>query len=317
MGADAKTDTLMESLHRRADEMEERCTFEAFQRSQALYAPLGGALVVLSFALLHFGALVPFNFGSDGQVIGQLLDGLVKLLSKELIETDYAQTHVFAMLMFVIVLCCGLYCIHYANDQKDKFRATHPYISEETDKDALAKAGKTARRMMVVAAVFGVGGVIVFAISRTLSPSTDLHGVSSIFDSAASPLCNVLDGCSFLLFAAAIWFLMRAIRIGQAPSRLAYNLEVLTDMTPYEVVEDHASPHYEARLAAKQILDRGIVQGRVFLAACAILSFLMFVLPSIELPIWWLPLVIGLVGRDAFVACAVKRCDRELSPLLQ
>lgn len=168
---------------------------------------------------------------------------------------------------------------------------------------------------MGAAAIFGIGGgVIVFAISRAFSSSTDLHGVSSIFDSAASPLCNVPDGCSFLLFSAAVWFLMRAIRIGQAPSRLAYNLEVLTDMTPYEVVEDRASPHYEARLAAKQILDRGIVQGRVFLAACAILSFLMFVLPSIELPIWWLPLVIGLVGRDVFVARAVKRCDRELSP---
>ncbi len=116
---------------------------------------------------------------------------------------------------------------------------------------------------MGAAAIFGIGGgVIVFAISRAFSSSTDLHGVSSIFDSAASPLCNVPDGCSFLLFSAAVWFLMRAIRIGQAPSRLAYNLEVLTDMTPYEVVEDHASPHYEARLAAKQILDRGIVQGR-------------------------------------------------------
>ena len=42
----------------------------------------------------------------------------------------------------------------------------------------------------------------------------------------------------------------------------------------------------------------------------------MFVLLSIELPIWWVPLVIGLVGRDLFVAQGVKSGKRELAPLL-
>lgn len=118
MKADGDADRLKQDFCKQVDEAKEQCSFEAFQRSQAFYAPLGGALVALSFALLHFGALVPFNFGSDGQALGQILDGLVKLLSKELIETDYAQTHVFAMLLFVIVLCCGLYFLHYADKQK-------------------------------------------------------------------------------------------------------------------------------------------------------------------------------------------------------
>lgn len=42
----------------------------------------------------------------------------------------------------------------------------------------------------------------------------------------------------------------------------------------------------------------------------------MFVLLSIELPIWWVPLVIGFVGRDLFVAQGVKSGKRELAPLL-
>lgn len=90
MRRDVDIECLEENLHKRSNRLKEQCTFEAHQRSQSFYAPLGGALVVLSLALLHFGALVPFNFG---------IDGLVKILSKELIETDYAQTHVFAMLL--------------------------------------------------------------------------------------------------------------------------------------------------------------------------------------------------------------------------
>lgn len=83
MSADIDIERLEENLHERSNELKEQCTFEAHQRSQSFYAPLGGALVVLSLALLHFGALVPFNFGADGQVLGQLLDGLVKIISKE------------------------------------------------------------------------------------------------------------------------------------------------------------------------------------------------------------------------------------------
>lgn len=313
MQADANTDKLKEDFRKQANE---QCSFEAFQRSQAFYAPLGGALVALSFALLHFGALVPFNFGSDGQALGQILDGLVKLLSKELIETDYAQTHVFAMLLFVIVLCCGLYFLHYADKQKRAFREAHPFLPGKENKSELAKAGKAGRRMMAVAAIFVVGGITLYVSSQYFSRSQGFHGVSSIFNGNASPLCNILDGFSFSLFSVATWLIMRSIRIAKAPSYLTYNLEVLTELSPYQVCEDHLSPNHDIRLVAKRILDKAITRGRIFLGICAVITFAMFVLPSIEMPIWWVPLIIGLIGRDLFVTQGVKRCKRELAPLL-
>lgn len=316
MQADANTDELKEDFRKQANEAKEQCSFEAFQRSQAFYAPLGGALVALSFALLHFGALVPFNFGSDGQVLGQILDGLVKLLSKELIETDYAQTHVFAMLLFVIVLCCGLYFLHYADKQKRAFREAHPFLPGKASKSELAKAGKAGRRMMAVATIFVAGGIVLYASSQYFSHSLGFHGVSSIFNGNASPLCNILDGFAFSLFSVATWLIMRSIRITKAPSYLTYNLEVLTELSPYQVCEDHLSPNHDIRLVAKGILDKALTKGRIFLAVCAVITFAMFVLPSIEMPIWWVPLIIGLIGRDLFVAQGVKRCKRELAPLL-
>lgn len=316
MQADVNTDKLKEDFRKQANEAKEQCSFKAFQRSQAFYAPLGGALVALSFALLHFAALVPFNFGSDGQVLGQILDGLVKLLSKELIETDYAQTHVFAMLLFVIVLCCGLYFLHYADKQKKAFREAHPFLPGKASKSELAKAGKTGRRMMAVAAIFVAGGIVLYASSQYFSHSLGFHGVSSIFNRNASPLCNTLDGFAFSLFSVATWLIMRSIRITKAPSYLTYNLEVLTELSPYQVCEDHLSPNHDIRLVAKGILDKALTKGRIFLGVCAVITFAMFVLPSIEMPIWWVPLIIGLIGRDLFVAQGVKRCKRELAPLL-
>lgn len=312
MKADGDADRLEQDFRKQADEAKEQCSFEAFQRSQAFYAPLGGALVALSFALLHFGALVPFNFGSDGQVLSQILDGLVKLLSKELIETDYAQTHVFAMLLFVIVLCCGLYFLHYADKQKRAFREAHPFLPGKVSKSELAKAGKAGRRMMAATAVFIAGGAALYASSQYFSHSSGFHGISSIFNGNASPLCNVLDGCSFLLLSVATWLIMRSIRVSKAPSYLTYNLEVLTELSPYQVCEDHLSPNHDIRLVAKGILDKALTRGRIFLAICAVITFAMFVLPSIELPIWWVPLIIGLIGRDIFVAQGVKRCKPNL-----
>lgn len=316
MKADGDADRLKQDFCKQVDEAKEQCSFEAFQRSQAFYAPLGGALVALSFALLHFGALVPFNFGSDGQALGQILDGLVKLLSKELIETDYAQTHVFAMLLFVIVLCCGLYFLHYADKQKRAFREVHPFLPGKADKSELAKAGKAGRHMMVVAVIFVASGIILYISSQYFSRSQGFHGVSSIFNGNASPLCNILDGFSFSFFSVATWLIMRSIRIAKAPSYLTYNLEVLTELSPYQVCEDHLSPNHDIRLVAKGILDKAITRGRIFLGICAVITFAMFVLPSIEMPIWWVPLIMGLIGRDLFVAQGVKRCKQELAPLL-
>ncbi len=220
------------------------------------------------------------------------------------------------MLLFVIVLCCGLYFLHYADKQKRAFREAHPFLPGKADKSELAKAGKAGRHMMVVAAIFVACGIILYISSQYFSRSQGFHGVSSIFNGNASPLCNILDGFSFSLFSVATWLIMRSIRIAKAPSYLTYNLEVLTELSPYQVCEDHLSPNHDIRLVAKRILDKAITRGRIFLGICAVTTFAMFVLPSIEMPIWWVPLIIGLIGRDLFVTQGVKRCKRELAPLL-
>lgn len=80
------------------------------------------------------------------------------------------------MLLFVIVLCCGLYFLHYADKQKRAFREVHPFLPGKADKSELAKAGKAGRHMMVVAAIFVASGIILYISSQYFSRSQGFHG---------------------------------------------------------------------------------------------------------------------------------------------
>lgn len=116
MKADGDADRLKQDFCKQVDEAKEQCSFEAFQRSQAFYAP---------------------------------------------------------------------------------FREVHPFLPGKADKSELAKAGKAGRHMMVVAVIFVASGIILYISSQYFSRSQGFHGVSSIFNGNASPLCNILDGFSF------------------------------------------------------------------------------------------------------------------------
>ena len=91
-----------------AASVEKGCSFEAYRSSQALLVPLGTALIIAAFAILHFGDLVSFDLGGNGRALGVLLDDAVRIVSKDLIDTNYAEEHVVSMLLFVIVQKMGI-----------------------------------------------------------------------------------------------------------------------------------------------------------------------------------------------------------------
>ena len=106
-----------------AASVEKSCSFEAYRSSQALLVPLGTALIIAAFAILHFGDLVSFDLGGNGRALGVLLDDAVRIVSKDLIDTNYAEEHVVSMLLFVIVLAAGVAVHRGANDQRSALPA--------------------------------------------------------------------------------------------------------------------------------------------------------------------------------------------------
>lgn len=299
-----------------AASVEKSCSFEAYRSSQALLVPLGTALIIAAFATLHFGALIPFDLGGNGHALGVLLDDAVRIMSKDLIDTNYAEEHVISMLLFVIVLAVGAVVHKGARDQRDAFRAAHPYMSGSTDAEALVRGRRSGKRLMLAAAALALGGIVLHTMTRSLGPA-DAPAATALFDSQASPLYNITDGTVVLLFAAAVFLFMRGSRIAEAPSRLAYNLGTLATRSIYSVDATEDGCLREVLLAAKGILDAGLLRGRIGLAVCIILSACLFFLPTLETALWWVPLIVGLVFRDAMVKVAVNRCKRELGPAME
>ena len=130
------------------------------------------------------------------------------------------------------------------------------------------------------------------AATRSLGPA-DTPGTTALFDSQASPLYNITDGAVVLLFAVAVFLFMRGSRIAEAPSYLAYNLGALAERSVYSVDATEDGRLREVLLAAKGIL------------------------PTLETALWWVPIIVGLVFRDAMVKVAVSRCKRELGPAME
>ena len=299
-----------------AASVEKSCSFEAYRSSQALLVPLGTALIIAAFAILHFGDLVSFDLGGNGRALGVPLDDAVRIVSKDLIDTNYAEEHVVSMLLFVIVLAAGVAVHRGANDQRSAFRAAHPYLRGSTDAEALAWGRRSGRRLVLAAAVLTLGGIVLHAATRSLGPA-DTPGTTALFDSQASPLYNITDGAVVLLFAVAVFLFMRGSRIAEAPSYLAYNLGALAERSVYSVDATEDGRLREVLLAAKGILDAGLLRGRVGLAVCIALSACLFFLPTLETALWWVPIIVGLVFRDAMVKVAVSRCKRELGPAME
>lgn len=169
---------------------------------------------------------------------------------------------------------------------------------------------------MLAAAVLTLGGIVLHAATRSLGPA-DTPGTTALFDSQASPLYNITDGAVVLLFAVAVFLFMRGSRIAEAPSYLAYNLGALAERSVYSVDATEDGRLREVLLAAKGILDAGLLRGRVGLAVCIALSACLFFLPTLETALWWVPIIVGLVFRDAMVKVAVSRCKRELGPAME
>ena len=122
--------------------------------------PLGTALIIAAFAILHFGDLVSFDLGGNGRALGVLLDDAVRIVAKDLIDTNYAEEHVVSMLLFVIVLAAGVAVHRGASDQRSAFRAAHPYLRGSTDAEALAWGRRSGRRLVLAAAVLALGGIV-------------------------------------------------------------------------------------------------------------------------------------------------------------
>ncbi len=303
------------SVETQAHDIELRCGFAAFRQRQAVLEPLGTALIVLAFAAMHFGALVTYSFGSDGTVVGSFLDRLLGILTKEFVDTNYAQSHVVAMTLFFIVLIAGIAILRKAHEDDAAFRQAHPYLRQRTDEAALQGARARGGKLRRVGIVLIVAAIAVQVLTQSIHPQ-DAHNVNAIFIDSGSAAYEVSDGITLTLIALAVWFMMHGNRIAIAPSYELYNLRTLVRRSVYDIAQTSDEQVKPALLVAKDALSRSIGVGHGIVAVAVFLSACMFFLPSFETPLWWVPLVAGFAVRDIIEYASVMRLHKRFGKML-
>lgn len=121
------------SVREAAKTIEDRCTFEAYERVQSLLVPTGAALIVGAFGASKVGALLPSMPAADQRVVGDFLDRAIGIITKDLVDTHYGDTHVMAMLLLVAFVAAGAVVLHRSHGLRDEFVAVHPYIAPRSN----------------------------------------------------------------------------------------------------------------------------------------------------------------------------------------
>lgn len=310
-----QTQSAARAIEEAAREVERGCSFDAFQRRMAVLEPLGTALVILAFSAMHFGALATVSFGADGTVVGSFLDKLLSILTKEFVETDYAQAHVVSMALFFAFLVAALFVQRKAKEEASAFRAAHPYIGKRSDPARIAAARIHGKRFALAGVALLGCAFAVHLATLGLEPQA-AHNVDALFIDSGSAAYEVSDGVVLALVGLGVGLVMHGDRAAASPSYELYNLRTLARRSVYDVEQTANKRLKPVLLVMKRSLSRCITAAHAVAAVCVFASVCMFFLPSLETPLWWVPLVIGFFLRDAIESANVVRLHRRYGPLL-
>ena len=312
---DRASSQLPRQIEQAAREVEAQCTFAAFRRRQAILQSLGTTLAILAFAAMHFGALVTTSFGADGAVVGGFLDKLLTIITKEFVETDYAQTHVVSMVLFFALLVAAFFVLQKAKEEDAAFRAAHPFFNRRADPARLSAARAIGRRFIAVGFALLVCGLGVHLLTLGIAPPS-AHDADALFIDSGVPAYEVADGVILVFTALGVGLVMYGNRVTAAPNYELYNLRTLARRSVYDIARMNDERLRSVLLVVKRSLSRAVAIGHGVLGVAVFVAVCMFFLPSLESPWWWVPLLGGFVLRDVIESTNVVRLHRRYGALL-
>lgn len=252
-----------------AREIREHLTWQAFRAKQAALVPAGVATILAGVGIGQLGFLFPALPEADERAISELAGHVVKLLSKELLEVDVADSQALAVLLFLACLVVGLWLLASAKKDKDEFVEAHPYIDRVATSGELAQAKEDARPYVVAGWICAVVTAIVAVLAGLLSEAG-------------------LWGLAWLTAAAATWCLMRAFMTRRAPACFWYNCDAIRSRSMAEIAEDDG-PTADLQLVLREFFERTDRKVTALWVAGIVVSAALFFLPTLETGWWWVP----------------------------
>lgn len=270
--------------------------YRGFADRHSLMLASGVALIILGCGLASFASLLPSIDSADSAVIAKAIDEIVRLASKELLQTDFAGTHALATVLLIAFIIMGSWIIHHARNDLKEFQEAYPQLNISFTGDESRVYRTHGTRFMVA------GGII---IAAAIPFGMGIHGFTDLYaDLAGTGQVNtaqaITTGCILILVACGCWFLIRGTTLQNIPNMARYNYKALSGRNVYEMDRDSAGALNSSLMRARKIVARKELMNRVFIIAGIIVALALYALPSLETPYFWVALVV------AFVACKIS-----------
>ena len=243
-------------------------------RSYAI--PTAIAILLAGVGACRLLTLLPATHGADDQVLAQGLDKLISLMTKDIIDLSFSQSHVLASLAFVSAAIIALVLMRYVRRDNKEYMSAYPYLDDFYSDGQKVAIRRTGRWFALASLPFFAGATV-------------LAGFGIASDSA------VMKGCAWLALAVAAWLLVHGIMWLRRVDIFAYNYRALDHASIYELQVDKDAPDRDIMIAEKKLRAPIQTAKRTIIVAGVIAALGLYSLPSIETPFYWMAVVVAFI----------------------
>lgn len=258
-----------------AKAIDDKYGYDRHEIMRSYMIPTVIAILLIGWAASIFLTLLPATHSADGQMLAEGLDRLIGLMSKEIIDLSFSQSHVLASLAFVSSLIIAIVLARYVRNDNKEYMSAYPYLDDFYSEDQKRKIRRTGRGFMLASLPFFVAGAVVAGLGAASGP-TELKGIA------------------LLLFAAAAWLLVHGIMWLRRVEIFAYNYRALDHVSIYELQAEEEFPDRDIMIAEKKLRAPQQTAKRVVIVAGVIVALCLYYMPSIETPFYWVAIVVAI-----------------------
>lgn len=256
------------------DETIDPCGYDVHETRRSFLVPTVIAIILAGISASVFLTLLPATQGADEQVLAQGLDKLVSLISKDLVDTSFSQSHVVASLVMVSAFVVAMVLLRYEREDNQEFTRVYPHVDDFYTREQRQHARKTGAIFVVVSLVFIIASAIVYFCGH--------HE-------------TVARATAWLLLAIGSWLLVHGLMTSRKVDVFAYNYRALEHVSIYELQADDELSDRDNLIALKRLRAPMQTAKRAVVTAGVLVALALYFLPSLETRLYWLAVVVALV----------------------
>lgn len=277
----------------------EKNSFDGYEyhvRKRALWTPTGIAVLVAAYGVSSFFMLLPPIQSKDAVVLANVLDWFIHFESREiLLGYSFSTSHVSASFSLVALVIVGIVILRASHRDNEAFLEAYPYM----DLSFTPEEVKDARHRQRLTIAIGIA-IIALAIVFDLA----LHG-------AQSP--KVGNGVGFCVAAVGAWLITHGFLADRVAQGVLYNYEALNRTSLYRIEQYYRGPERDVVLQAKRRAMRTETANRVIVLVGVLSALALYFMPTLETPLWWVPLAtafgIASINVNVAVRWVLKRIE--------